>query len=190
MLEIAVNGVAGWNVELRKRRRYFFEAQAAAFRDIERAGQNLRRVLEDAIHLIVTLDEELRPVEFHARRVADRLAGLYAKHYILSVRIVFAQIVTVVGCDERQTEIFFQLEEAGTNPVLHRQALILDLKIKIVFAKNVAEGSSGGTRGIVIPFHQPLRDLAFQASRKPDQSSRMLRQKLLAHARLVVKAVE
>src|ERR1700733_4043889 len=48
--KIAVDGVARRNVELGKRRRNFLEAQAAALGDIERARQDLRRVLEDAIH--------------------------------------------------------------------------------------------------------------------------------------------
>jgi len=47
-------------------------------------------------------------------------SGLDAEHYVLGVSVVLAQIVAVVGGDERQSEIFFQLEEAGMDFVLHR----------------------------------------------------------------------
>ncbi len=66
------------------------------------------------------LDEELSAVEFHPRRVVDGFSGLDAEHYVLGVSVVLAQVVAVVGGDEWQSEIFFQLEEAGMDFVLHR----------------------------------------------------------------------
>ncbi len=175
---------------MRKRRRYFFEAQSAALGDVERARQDLRRVLEHAIHLVVALDEELRALKLHPRGIVNRLARLNAQHHILRMRIVLAKIVAVVGRHQRQPEILLQLEKSRMDLVLHRQALILNLEIKIVLAENVDKSSGSRARSIVLPFHQPLRDFTFQASRKPDQSARMLRQKLLAHSRLVIKAVQ
>ena len=138
----------------------------------------------------MVLDEELVAVELHARRVANRLAGLDAEHDVLRVGVVFAEIVAVVGGDQRQAEIFFQLEQAGMDAVLQLQALVLNLEIEIIFAENVGVGSGGGAGGVVVVLHQALGDFALQAAGEADQASGMLGKKLLADARLVVEAVQ
>ena len=107
--EVAVDGVAGRDFELRERIRDFLQAQAAALGDVERAREHLGGIFEHAVHLVVVLDEELVAVELHASRVVNRLAGLDAEHDILCVGVVFAEVVAVVGGDERQAEIFFEL---------------------------------------------------------------------------------
>ncbi len=188
--EVTVDGVSGGNVELRERRRDFFQAQAAALGDVESSRQDLGRVFEDAIHFVMVLDEELIPVELHARRIVDRFAGLDAQHDVLRVGVVFAKIVAVVGGDEGQAEIFFQLEQARMDFVFHGEALILNLEIEIFFTENVAIGCSSGESGVVLPFRQTFGDFTFQASRETDQSAGMFCQKILAHAGLVVKAVQ
>src|ERR1700730_2938333 len=97
--------------------------------------------------------------------------------------------MAVVGGDERQAEIFFELEEARMDSVLRLQTLILDLQIEILFAENVRESAGSGARRVVVVLHQAFRDFAFQTSRQADQATRMLGQKLLADPRLVIKAV-
>ena len=49
----------------------------------------------------------------------DRLARLNADHHVLRVGIVFAEIVAVVGGNQRKAKIFFQLEQVGMDAVLH-----------------------------------------------------------------------
>ena len=188
--EVAVNGVAGRNLELRKGICDFFQPQAAALGDVERAREHLRGVLEDARHFVVALDEELGAVELHATGVVNGLAGLDAQHDVLGVSVVFAEVVAVIGGNERQTKFFFQLEKARMDAVLHLQALILNLEIKILFAENVCEGSGGRARGVVIVLHQALGDFALQAAGEADQPTRVLGEKLFADARLVIKAVQ
>jgi len=188
--EIAVDCVAGRNFKLRKWVGHFFQAQAAALGNIERAREHLRRVLEHAVHLFVALDEKLRTLELHASCVADGLAGLDADHHILGVGIVLAEIVAVVGGHQRQPEILLKLEQAGMDAMLHLQALVLNFEEEPIFAENVGEGSGRGAGGVVVVLHQPLGDFAFQASGQADQALRMLRQKFLAHPGLVIKAVQ
>src|SRR5438270_5515276 len=108
--EVAVDGVARRDVELRKRRGDFFEPQVAAPGDVERALQNIRSVLEYAVHLIVILDVELRALELHPRRITNGFAGLDADHHVLSVSVVFAEVVAVIGRNHWNPEVFFQLE--------------------------------------------------------------------------------
>ena len=118
------------------------------------------------------------------------LAGLDAQHDVLRVGVVFAEIMAVVGGDQRQAEIFFQLEEAGMDAVLHLQPLILDFEKEVLFAENIGESAGGRARGVVIVLHQAFRNFAFEASGEADQAARMLGEKLLADARLVIKAMQ
>ncbi len=138
----------------------------------------------------MVLDEELGAIELHTGGVVDGLAGLDAEHDILRVSVVFAEIVTVVGGDEWKAEIFFQLEEAGMDFVFHREALILNLEIEIVFPEDITVSAGGGARGIVLPFHQAFGDFAFEAAGETDESGGMLGEELFADARLVVEAVQ
>ena len=163
--EVAVDGIARRNFKLRKRIRYFLQAHAATLGNIEGSREHLRRILEHARHFIVTLHEELVAFEFHAAGVVNRFAGLDAEHDVLGVGVVFAEVMAVVGGDQPQAEIFFELEEAGMDAMLHLQALVLNLKIEILFTENVGERSGGRARGVVIVLHQAFRDFAFQASR-------------------------
>ena len=142
------------------------------------------------MHLVVVLDEELVAVELHAGGVVNRLAGLDAQHHVLRVGVVFAEVVAVVGGDQRQAEIFFQLEQAGMDAVFQLQALILNLEEEIFFAEDVGVRAGSRARGVVVAFDQALGDFALQASGEADQSAGVLGEKLLADPRLVVKAVQ
>src|ERR1700739_717123 len=74
--------------------------------------------------------------------------------------------------------------------VFHGEALVLNFEKKVSLAENIGIASGGGASGSVVPFHQAFGDFAFQASGEPDQATGVFRQKLFAHARFVVKAVE
>ena len=154
---------------MRERARNFLQSQVAALGNTQRARQHLRRILEHAQHLVAVLDKKLVALELHPVRVLDGLPRLNAQHHILRMRIVFAQIVAVVGRDQRQPKIFLQLEQPRMDAVFHLQSLILNLEEKIFFAKKFAVKSCRRSRRFVVPFRQPLRHFAFQAARKPDQ---------------------
>ncbi len=188
--EVAVDGVAGRNLELRKRIRHFLQPQAAALGNIEGAGEHFGRILEHAVHLVVVLDEELGALELHASGVVNGLAGLDAQHDVLGVGVVFAEVMAIVGGHQRQAKIFFQLEEAGMDAVLHLQTLILDFQKEVFFAENIGERSGGRARSIVVILHQAFGNFALEASGEADQSAGMLGEKLLADPRLVIKAMQ
>src|SRR5215469_8897964 len=83
VLEVAVEGEAGWNFEVRKWTGNFFQAQSAALGDIESTRQHFRRIFKDVVHFVAVLDVELCALELHPVRVLDRLAGLNANHHVL-----------------------------------------------------------------------------------------------------------
>ena len=190
MLEVTVGREPGGNFKVRKRAGDLFQAQAATLGDVERSRNDVRRILEDAIHRVAVLNIELRALELHPVRVLDGLAGLYADHDVLGVGIVFTKVVAIIGRDQGQTEILFQIEQASVDSVLEFEALVLNFEEKVFLAEKIAVKASGRAGCIVVPFHQTLCDFPLQAAGKADQSSRVLGQKLLADARLVVETVE
>src|SRR5438128_6769475 len=146
MFEVAIEGVAGGNVEMRKRVADFFQSQVASLGNIQRARQDFRRILEHPVHLVMTLDVEVGALKLHSVWVLNTLAGLNTDHHILRVRVIFTEIVTVVGRYQREPEISLETKKIGVNAVLHLQALILDLKKEILFAENVGIGGGGVAR--------------------------------------------
>src|SRR5438270_4524622 len=104
--------------------------------------------------------------------------------------IVTADVMAVVGGDERNAKFFFQPQQVRTNLLLEREPLILNLEKEVVFAEDVAIGGGRVPRRIVLVCHQMLAKFSGQAARKSDQTFGMLRKELLAHTRFVVHAVE
>ena len=68
-------------------------------------------IFEDAVHFVVALDEKSGALELHAIGVLDGLAGLYAQHHILGVGVVFAEVMAVIGGDQREPQFFFQAKQ-------------------------------------------------------------------------------
>ena len=95
---------------MRERIADFVEPKIAALGNRQSSRENVGRVLEDLIHLVVALDVELVALKLHPVRILNTLPGLNADHHVLRVGIVFAQVMTVVGGDHRYTEVFFQAE--------------------------------------------------------------------------------
>ena len=190
MFEIAIQSESRGHIEVRERVADLFQPHVAAFRNAKGAGEHVRRIFKDAIHFVMALDEKSGALELHAVGVLDGLAGLYAQHHILGMRVVFAEVVAVIGRDHRQAEFLFQPEQVGVNAMLLLQALILDLEKEIVFAEDVAIGRRRISRRLVVIFHQALGDFPFQTSREPNQSFGVFCEKLLADARLVIEAAQ
>ncbi len=178
------------HVEVRKWIADFFQPHIAAFRDSQGAGEHVRRVFEDALHFVMTLDEKFRALELHAIGVLNRLAGLDAQHHVLGVSVVLAEIVAVVGRHHGKAKIFFQAEQVGMDAMLLLQTLVLNLQKKVVRAKNVTVDRGSGAGRVVVIFHQALGHFAFQAARESDQPLGVFGKKFLAHPRLVVETTQ
>ena len=171
VLEVAIQGVFGWNLKMRKRIFHLFQPQVAALGDSQGPRQDVGRIFEDAVHLVVVLDVETRSLKLHPVRFLNALPRLNADHHVLRMGVVFAEIMAVIRGHQRQAQIFFQPKESGMDMVLPFQTLILNFQKEIFFAKDVAVIRRGLARGIVLVFHQALGDFAFQTTGEPDQSS-------------------
>ena len=190
MLEVVGDRVARRHFELRKRVVNFFQPHIAALGNLQRARQHPLVSREHLPHLGSALHEELVAVELQAVGVVDRLARLNADHHVLGVRVVLAEIVAVVGGDQRHVEVLLQLQQVRLNSLFVGNALVLNLQIEIALPENVLVSYSGFARGVVLAFGQVLRNFALQTRRQADQSLRVFGEKFLADARLVIEAVQ
>src|ERR1700693_6255233 len=78
----------------------------------------------------------------------------------------------------------------GTDAMLHLQALILNFKIEIFLAEEVAIRCSGLASRLVLVFHQVLCNFTLQTTGKADQALGVRGKKFLADSRFVVKAAK
>src|SRR5438477_4183087 len=90
VLEVAVNRVSGWDIELRERISYLFQLGITALGNGHGAGEHLRGVFEDLFHLLGRLHEELIAVKLQSVGVVHRLTGLDADEHVVRVSVVLA----------------------------------------------------------------------------------------------------
>src|SRR5439155_295745 len=76
VLEVAVERIAVRHVKMREGIFNFLQPHTAALGDSEGAREHVRRVFEDSVHLVVTLDIEAGTLELHSVRLLNALAGL------------------------------------------------------------------------------------------------------------------
>ena len=132
VLEITVRRESLRYIEVRKRRRNFFQPQITALGNRHRARQYIRRVLEHAQHLVAVLHKKLVALKLHPVRVQNRLPHLDAQHHVLRVRVVLAQVVAVVRRHQRYAQVLLQLKQSRMDAVFHLQSLVLNLQKKIL----------------------------------------------------------
>ena len=131
---------------------------------------------EEPFHLRRALDIELVGIELEALGIVDGVRGLHAQQHLMRVMIVFAEIVAVVGGDQRNIQFFFQAEQVGMDLLFQFQSLVLDLQEEIAAAENVLVLSRGGFGLLVLSRHQIAAQLTGQAAGESDQALGMLGQ--------------
>ena len=114
------------------------------------AGESLK----EARHFFGALDKKLVAVEFEAVGLVDFCAGLHAEHYVVGVRVFTAQVVRVVGGDERNAELALEAEEVGMDLLFFGQALVLNFEVEIALAEDVLI-LTGRCRGFFIAGRPP-----------------------------------
>ena len=108
----------------------------------------------------------------------------------MRIVIFAADVVAIVGSDQRNAKVPLKPQQIRTNLLFQREPLVLNLEEEVPFPEDVAERTCGIPGGIVLACHEVLTQLTGQASRKSNQSFRMLRKKCFAHPRLVIHAVQ
>jgi hypothetical protein len=188
--EIAIDGVPGWDRKLRKRIGYLIQLERAALSKLHGAADHFRRVGEKPFHLSSALDVELIAIELEALGIVDGVRRLHAQQHFMRMMIVFAEIVAVVGGDQRNIQFLFQPEEIGVDFLFQLESLILDFQEEVAAAENVLILAGGGLGILVFSGHEVAAELAGQTARETNQTLCMFSQKVLADARLAVETMK
>ena len=101
-----------------------------------------------------------------------------------------AQIVTVVGCDHRQSGTAGKLRDAAADLVLDLETVVLHLEEVIAVAEDVPVHLGRLDRRVLVAREQIHGDLPLGTRRQRGNTRRVLAQDLVIDARLVVEALE
>jgi len=94
----------------------------------------------------------------------DLGAGLHAEHHVVSVGILTAEVVRIVGEYHGDVEFAFQPEERLVDLLFLLEALVLNFEIEISAAEDVLILGGRGLRFFVVVVDQVLAQLAAQAA--------------------------
>ena len=145
---------------------------------------------EQTFHLVLAFEVEFLGLEFHPVGVAHGLAGLDAQQDVLHFRVLFAQIVGVVGHHQGQSQLPGKALDALIHRALLRNAVILQFQEEIPLPENAGHFLCVLLRGIVVFFHQVLGDCTGKARGQGDQPLMVLPEQLKVDSGLAVKAVD
>ena len=138
VFEVRVGGVFGRDIEARERIDHFFQLDVAALRDLPRAVDGVLQFAEEFHHFLARLKVEVRRAPTHAVGVVEILAGLYAHQDFVRTRILFAQVMRIVGGDEREAGFAGEADEFGREALILLQVVVLDFEEEILGAEDVA----------------------------------------------------
>ena len=158
--------------------------------DAPRVRDRLGVVREERRHLGRRLHVEVVGVELHPVRRVEVVAGPDAEQDVVRLRLVLADVVEVVGHDQREAGLRRQAEQLLVEPVLVGHAVVLELEVEAVLPEDVAVLAGEVAGQLPVLDLERLGDLAGQARRQPDQPLAVPGEVLAIDARLVVVAVD
>ncbi len=190
VFKVGVGGVLGRNIEAGERVHHLFQLDVAALCDLPRAVHGVLEFAEELHHFVARLEVEVRRTPAHAVRVVEILAGLDAHEDFVRPRILFAEVVRIVGGDEREAGFAGKAHEFGCQALILLQVVVLHFEEEILGAEDVAILVRHAPRIVVLVGKQSLRNVAAQAGRHADQALGMRGQQVGIDARLIVEALQ
>ena len=92
---------------------HLVELEGATLGELHGAADHFGRVGEELFHFRRAFHVELVGIELEALGVVDGVRGLDAEQDFVGVGVVVAEVVGVVGGDEGDVELFFQLNRSA-----------------------------------------------------------------------------
>ena len=166
------------------------ERHGAALGDLDRARKGVGMAREVRRHLGRGLEEELVRVELPVVGVLQRVTRLDAEQRLVRERVLVAEVVDVPRRDERQARGGGELRELGVDPLLLREACVLDLDVRRVAAEDLREPVEVGGSVLSATLLERLADTAREAARQRHDALRVPLEQLPVDTRLVVVALE
>ena len=161
------------------------ELHVAAFSDFEGVLACAGNVAEQGVHFFCRAQVEVIRVELEALGVGEGRAGLHAQQRRVGGVVFLAGVVQVVGCDEGQVQLLGEAVQILLDVAFNVQAVVHDLAVEVVLAKNIAEFARRLDRLIELAQAQARLNLAGGAAGGGNQALRVGLQHLTVHTRLV-----
>ena len=190
VFEVTIDGLAGRNVEFWKRIGDGIELDVAALGDVEGAGKGAGNFAEEPLHFGLRFDVELLRGELHAIRIRHGFAGLDAEHDFVRAGIVLAEVVRIVGGDERDAGVGGEAVEERVDYFVLVELVVLHFEEEVVLAEDVCVlvGEAAGV--FVFIGDQGFVDVAAEAGGEGDDAFGVRGQQVLVDAGFVIEAVE
>ena len=166
------------------------QTQVATFGDQQGVGARLRHLSEDTVHFLRGLDVEFFLLVPHAMGIVHALAGADAHENVMRRGVLLAQVVAVIGGNDRQPEVLAELQEFGVGPALSVHPVIHELQVHVVGPQDLAVAVDGVARLFQVAVQDVSVHLSLETARKADQPLRVFRQEFLVDARPVVEAFQ
>ena len=169
---------------------YLFELDVATLRNLPWAIDSVLQFTEQEHHFIARLQVEIGMVPVHPVGVGHGLPRLNAHQNLVRAGIFTAQVMRVVGGDERNASFYGKTIDLGREALVLFQAVVLNLEEEILLAEDVAISVRQAAGVFVFIVEDGFVKIAAQACREADQAFRMGGEQVLIDARLVVKAIK
>ena len=166
-----------------------FEIVIAALRNGHRVVRRLLKLREEGAHLLFAFQIQLPGLKAHTVGVVHGLAHLDAHQHILIIGVLFFNIVGVVGQNQRDARLLMEPDQPLGGLFLFREAVVLNLQIKILRPEQRPKLQSLGFGPLVVVLYKHLGDGPGQTAGEADQPLRVLVQQRPVDAGLDVKAV-
>ena len=158
--------------------------------DAAAVEDRLALVREERAHLGRRLHVELVGLELQAARRVEVVAGAHAQQDVVRLGLLLADVVQVVGDDQREADLRGEAEQLLVEPALLREAVVLELQEEAVLAEDVLVLAGDVAGQLPVLDLERLGDLAAEARAEADEALAVLREVLAIDARLVVVAVD
>ena len=144
-------------------------------------------VFEIGDHLLFGFEVKLVRAEAEAVAVFDGFTGLDAQQHIMGPDISLIQVVAVVAGHHWNGQFGAEVAQGDINSILQRQAVVLNLQIKIAFSEKLLK-KQGRCFGLICPTgDEMLGNLPLKAGRHGDQPLTMIAQNMLIDTGFIIK---
>ena len=144
---------------------------------------------EQGRHFRLATQIEVTGLVAHAVLVRQQFARLDAQQHIVGFRILTAQVVGIVGADQRQARLLVEAQQVLVHLCLLGDAMVLQLQIEAVGAEDLRHLQRVGLGIFILAVAQALGDLARKARRQGNKAAAVLFQQLHIDAGLDVKTL-
>ncbi len=190
VFQIAVGGMPGRNVEMRKVISLESEIEVAHLGDADRVRQRFRHLAEDPRHLLGSLEIELIRFRLEPLRIAQRGVCLHADEQFLGGRIAFVAVVNVVRRHQWQVEFAGERDQLPVGLDLLLDPVVLNLDVEAIRSQDLRQFARVVDRLVRLSVQEVVRDRTAETGGGRDDALAMILEHLQVDPGPVVEPFE